>query len=123
LFFVFITAAVVFMTPKSDSWISKRGGTHTTIIGDRKGRKIASVISSHEAVKKIIPGIIQSKGPSGGSFRAKVLRPDARGNLRLLFTQGTSYQEIILVTTAGDIAEGEAISDELNALIEKELKE
>ncbi|MCL2549399.1 MAG: DUF2103 domain-containing protein [Methanimicrococcus sp.] len=111
------------MTPKSDSWISKRGGTHTTIIGDRKGRKIASVISSHEAVKKIIPGIIQSKGPSGGSFRAKVLRPDARGNLRLLFTQGTSYQEIILVTTAGDIAEGEAISDELNALIEKELKE
>ena len=111
------------MAPKSDSWISKRGGIHTTIIGDRKGRKIASVVSSHVAVKKIIPGIIQSKGPSGGSFRAKVLRPDARGNLRLLFTQGTSYQEIILVTTAGDIAEGEAISDELNALIEKELNE
>jgi len=111
------------MVPKSDSWISKRGGIHTTIIGDRKGRKIASVVSSHEAVKKIIPGIIQSKGPSGGSFRAKVLRPDACGNLRLLFTQGTSFQEIILVTTAGDITEGEAISDELNALIEKELNE
>ncbi|MCL2863792.1 MAG: DUF2103 domain-containing protein [Methanimicrococcus sp.] len=111
------------MAPKSDSWKSKRGGIHTTIIGDRKGQKIASAVSSHEAVKKIVPGIIQSKGPSGGSFRAKVLRPDSRGNLRLLFTQGTSYQEIILVTTAGDMTEGETISDELNALIEKELKE
>lgn len=111
------------MSSKSDSWKSKRGGVHTTIIGERKGRKVASLISSHEAVKKIIPGIIQSKGPSGGSFRAKVLRPDARGNLRLLFTQGTSYQEIILVTTAADLSEGEAISDELNALIEKKFGE
>ncbi|WNY24141.1 hypothetical protein MmiHf6_14700 [Methanimicrococcus hongohii] len=111
------------MSPQPDSWKSKRGGIHTTIIGERKGRKIASLVASQESVKKLIPGIIQSKGPSGGSFRAKVLRPDSRGNLRLLFTQGTSYQEIILVTTAADLAEGEAISDELNSLIEKELDE
>jgi Predicted metal-binding protein len=104
-----------------DSWKSKRGGTHTTLIGDRSGRKIASLVASHDSVKKIVPGIIQSKGPAGGSFRAKVLRPDNRGNLRLLFTQGTSYQEIMLVTTASNLEKGEAISDELNKLIEIEL--
>ncbi|MDR2943986.1 MAG: DUF2103 domain-containing protein [Methanosarcinales archaeon] len=109
------------MSPHPDLWKSKRGGIHTTLIGERKGRKIASLVSSHEAVKKIIPGIIQSKGPSGGSFRAKVLRPDARGNLRLLFTQGTSYQEIILVTTASGLEEGETLLDELNDLIERKL--
>ena len=109
------------MSLQPDSLKSKLGGIHTTIIGDRKGRKIASLVASHASVKKLVPGIIQSKGPSGGSFRAKVLRPDMRGNLRLLFTQGTSFQEIILVTTAADFAEGEAVSDELNALIEKEL--
>lgn len=111
------------MVPQPDTWKNKRGGIHTTIIGGRKGQKIASLVSSHDAVKKIIPGVIQSKGPSGGSFRAKVLRPDARGNLRLLFTQGTSYQEIILVTTAADLSEGEAVSDALNLLIDNELKE
>ncbi|MDR0767093.1 MAG: DUF2103 domain-containing protein [Methanosarcinales archaeon] len=111
------------MSPHPDSLKSKLGGIHTTIIGDRKGRRIASLVASHASVKKLIPGVIQSKGPSGGSFRAKVLRPDSRGNLRLLFTQGTSYQEIILVTTASDLAEGEAVSDELNAWIEKELGE
>ncbi|MDY0266404.1 MAG: DUF2103 domain-containing protein [Methanimicrococcus sp.] len=109
------------MSPSADLWKNKRGGIHTTIIGDRKGRKIASLVSTHSAVKKLIPGIIQSKGHSGGSFRAKVLRPDSRGNLRLLFTQGTSFQEIILVTTAADLEEGERISEELNVLIEKEL--
>jgi len=105
-----------------DSWKNKRGGTHTTLIGERTGRKIASLVASHDAVKKVIPGIIQSKGPSGGSFRAKVLRPDSRGNLRLLFTQGTSYQEIMLVTTAANLEEGESILSELNQQIEKELK-
>lgn len=111
------------MAPKSDSWKNKRGGIHTTLIGERAGRKVASTIASHESVKKIIPGVILNKGPSGGSFRAKVLRPDNRGNLRVLFTHGTSYQEIILVTTAADLAEGETISNELNDLIRKELKE
>ena len=110
------------MTAKPvDFWKNKRGGVHTTIIGDRAGRRIASLVASDPRIKKIIPGIIQVKGPSGGSFRAKVLRPDHRGNLRLLFTQGTSFQEIILVTTAADVSEGEMISDDLNLQIEKEL--
>jgi Predicted metal-binding protein len=104
-----------------DFWKNKRGGTHTTLIGDRAGRRIASLVASDSRIKKLIPGIIQVKGPSGGAFRAKVLRPDNRGNLRLLFTQGTSFQEIMLITTAADVSEGEAISDDLNSKIETEL--
>ena len=104
-----------------DFWKNKRGGNHTTLIGERTGRKIATLVASDPRVKKLIPGIIQVKGPSGGAFRAKVLRPDNRGNLRLLFTQGTGYQEIILITTAADVSEGEVISEDLNSKIETEL--
>ncbi|WP_338100089.1 DUF2103 domain-containing protein [Methanolapillus africanus] len=102
---------------------NKIGGIHTTIIGERTGKKIVALVASHPRVKKIVPGIIKVKGSSGGSFRAKVLRPDNRGNLRLLLSQGTSVQEIQLVTTASDPLSGEIVLNELNKMIEKELAE
>ncbi|WNY27354.1 DUF2103 domain-containing protein [Methanolapillus ohkumae] len=107
----------------SSSKKTKMGGVHTTIIGERTGKKIVALVAAHPQVKKIIPGIIKIKGPSGGSFRAKVLRPDNRGNLRLLLSQGTSVQEIQLVTTAADPKSGETVLAELNEMIEKELDE
>ncbi|WNY26080.1 DUF2103 domain-containing protein [Methanolapillus millepedarum] len=100
---------------------SKMGGIHTTIIGERAGRKIVLLVAAHPQVKKIIPGMIKVKGPSGGNLRAKVLRPDNRGNLRLLLSQGTSVQEIQVVTTAADFESGEVVLNELNEMIEKEL--
>jgi len=101
----------------------KMGGIHTTIIGGREGRNILYLVAAYPKVKKIIPGIIQVKGAAGGIFRAKVLRSDNRGNLRLLFSHGSSVQEIRLVTTGATAEEGEFISNDLNRLIQLELKE
>jgi hypothetical protein len=101
---------------------SKLGGSHTTIIGERQGRKIVALISQHSEVKKIIPSVItvRSKGVSGGVITGKVQRPDERGNLRLLISFGTSFQELRIVTTVGDVHEGERIMNELNAMLRDE---
>jgi len=107
----------------SDAGKDKMGGTHTTIIGGREGRSIIHLVAAYPKVKKVIPGIIQVKGIAGGCFRAKVLRSDSRGNLRLLFSHGSSVQEIRLVTTGATAEEGDFISDDLNRLIQAELKE
>lgn len=98
---------------------SKLGGSHTTIIGGRNGKKIVSLISQHPEVKKIIPSVITVKGKSnsGGMLTARVQRPDDRGNLRLLLSHGTSFQELRLITTVGSFSEGERIMNELNSLL------
>jgi len=98
---------------------SKLGGSHTTIIGGRNGKKIVSLLSRHPDIKKIIPSVItvKGKGNSGGMLSARVQRPDDRGNLRLLLSHGTSFQELRLVTTVGTFTEGERIMKELNLLL------
>lgn len=95
----------------------KLGGAHTTIIGGRAGKKYVKLISQHSKVKKIIPSVISVKGIAGGRLTGKVLRADARGNLRLLLSKGRSFQEVRLVTTVGTAEEGDRIMDELNEIL------
>jgi hypothetical protein len=104
----------------SDSILrDKLGGSHSTVIGGRSGKKIFRMISQHPKIKRIIPSVISVRGKSvsGGALTAKVLRPDSRGNLRLLLSQGTSSQEIRLITNIGNVEEGESLMAELNAML------
>ncbi len=96
---------------------SKLGGSHTTIIGGRNGKKIVSLVSQHPEIKKMIPSVVtvKGKGNSGGMLTARVQRPDARGNLRLLLSHGTSFQELRIVTNVGSFEEGERIMEEINS--------
>ncbi len=96
----------------------KIGGTHTTLVGGRDGRRVIEVIARHPHVKKVIPGPIESGGSSGsGGVRAKVTRADANGNLRLLVRDGSSVQENRIVTTAMDRDRGERIATDLDELL------
>jgi hypothetical protein len=103
----------------------KMGGTHSTLIGDREGRRAIAVVADHPHVKKIIPGPIDAGGMgSQKSLRAKVTRADRNGNVRLLLRDGSSVQENRIVTTAMDTETGEFVRDDLNeALREAELQE
>lgn len=107
-------------TPPRD----KVGGTHSTLIGGRKGRKAIGVVADHPHVKKIIPGPIDAGGKgSQTGLRAKVTRADDNGNVRLLFRDGSSVQENRVVTTAMDRETGEWVRDDLNeAFREAELQ-
>jgi hypothetical protein len=96
---------------------NKLGGAHTTIIGERAGKKLVRLVSQHPEVKKVIPSVISVKGIAGGHLTGKVLRADARGNLRLLLSEGRSIQEIRLVTTVGTAEEGDRIMNELNEIL------
>jgi hypothetical protein len=100
---------------------NKIGGAHTTIIGGRAGKKIVKLVSQHPEIKKVIPSIISVKGTAGGSLTGKVLRADARGNLRLLLSEGRSFQEIRLVTTVGTAEEGDRIMNQLNETLKTAL--
>jgi len=100
---------------------NKLGGAHTTIIGGRAGKRLIKLVSQHPEVKKIIPSVISVKGIAGGSLIGKVLRADARGNLRLLLSEGRSFQEVRLVTTVGTAEEGDRIMDELNKILKTAL--
>jgi hypothetical protein len=99
----------------------KLGGAHTTIIGGRAGKKFIRLVSQHPAIKKVIPSVILVKGVAGGNLSGKVLRSDARGNLRLLLSEGRSFQEIRLVTTVGTAEEGDRIMNELNEILKTAL--
>lgn len=100
---------------------NKLGGTHTTIIGGRAGKKLIKLVSQHPEIKKIIPSVISVKGVAGGKLSGKVLRADARGNLRLLLSEGRSFQEVRLVTTVGTAEEGDRIMNELNEILKNAL--
>ncbi|HEY3361237.1 MAG TPA: DUF2103 domain-containing protein [Methanosarcina sp.] len=100
---------------------NKLGGVHTTVIGGRAGKRLIKLVSQHSEVKKIIPSVISVKGIAGGSLTGKVLRADARGNLRLLLSEGRSFQEVRLVTTVGTAEEGDRIMDELNEILKTAL--
>jgi hypothetical protein len=96
---------------------NKLGGTHTTIIGGRAGKRIVKLVSQHPEIKKVIPSVISVKGVAGGTLTGKVLRADFRGNLRLLLSEGRSFQELRLITTVGTADEGDRIMDELNEIL------
>ncbi|MEF8779240.1 MAG: DUF2103 domain-containing protein [Haloferacaceae archaeon] len=93
----------------------KIGGTHSTLIGDRAGRRAVTTVAEHPHVKKIVPGPIDAGGTgSRTGLRAKVTRADGNGNLRLLLRSGSSVQENRIVTTAPDREAGERIREDLN---------
>lgn len=104
---------------KSHSTPEKIGGAHTTIIGGRHGKKLIDTILNHADIKRIIPSVINVKGntASHGGIIGKVLRSDTRGNLRMIITHGTAVQEIRLITTLADDADGERLMNELNAML------
>ncbi|MFC7131847.1 MULTISPECIES: DUF2103 domain-containing protein [Salinibaculum] len=103
----------------------KLGGTHSTLIGGRKGRKALQVVAGHPHVKKIVPGPIDAGGSgSRTGLRAKATRADDNGNVRLLVRDGSSVQENRVVTTARDRELGEHVRADLNeALVDAELQE
>ncbi len=96
-------------------------GAHSTVIGGREGMKFLQRIARSEFVKKIIPGVIEAKGTAvGGGVRFKLTRCDDRGNIRALLIDGSSVQEIHIVTTARNKEEGEVVLKILRGLIEEE---
>ncbi|MFB6143044.1 MAG: DUF2103 domain-containing protein [Halorientalis sp.] len=107
------------------SLAEKLGGSHTTLIGERAGRRAIETVAGHPHVKKIIPGPIDAGGSGSRSgVRAKATRADANGNVRLLVRDGSSVQENRVVTTASERDLGEAVRADLNeALAEADLRE
>lgn len=104
-------ALEVVEVPPSD----KIGGSHTTLIGDRTGRKAVLLVAGHPHVKKVIPGRIDAGGSGSQSgVRAKATRADSNGNVRLLLHNGSTVQENRVVTTATNRDLGEQIRDDLN---------
>jgi hypothetical protein len=103
----------------------KLGGSHTTLIGGREGRRAIGVVAEHPHVKKVVPGPIEAGGMSSRKgLRAKVTRADGNGNVRLLLRDGSSVQENRVVTTAMDRETGERVRDDLNAALrEAELQD
>ena len=93
----------------------KLGGRHSTVIGGRAGRRAVETVAGHPHVKKIVPGPIDGSGSgSRTGVRAKATRADGNGNVRLLLREGSSVQEIRVVTTAGDREGGEYVAADLD---------
>ncbi|MFB6081090.1 MAG: DUF2103 domain-containing protein [Haloferacaceae archaeon] len=93
----------------------KLGGSHTTLIGGRDGRRAVGAVAEHPHVKKVVPGPIDAGGTGSRSgTRAKVTRADDNGNVRLLVRDGSSVQENRVVTTAMDRDTGERVRDDLD---------
>ena len=93
----------------------KLGGSHSTLIGDRDGRRVLETLADHPHVKKIVPGPIDAGGSgSQTGVRAKATRADDTGNVRLLIRDGSSVQENRVVTTAGERKLGEHVRADLN---------
>ncbi|GAA0513380.1 hypothetical protein SAMN04488066_11271 [Halorubrum aquaticum] len=111
---------VVEMPPRE-----KIGGSHSTLIGDRKGRRAIRTVAEHPHVKKVVPGPIDAGGTgSRTGLRAKATRAGTNGNVRLLLRDGSSVQENRIVTTAMDRETGERVREDLNeALREADLQD
>ncbi|HII70494.1 DUF2103 domain-containing protein [Methanopyrus kandleri] len=96
----------------------KLGGSHSTIIGGRRGRELVLKVASVPYVKRVIPGRIGAKGSrGGGGVRLKVSRVDDSGNVKLLLSEGAATQEIFVVTTARDEREGKLVAELLERVI------
>ncbi|MFB6096185.1 MAG: DUF2103 domain-containing protein [Haloferacaceae archaeon] len=99
----------------------KIGGSHTTLIGGRKGRAAVGVVAGHPHVKKLVPGPIDAGGTGSQSgLRAKATRADDNGNVRMILRDGSSVQENRVVTTAMDRETGERVRADLNEALAEE---
>lgn len=97
---------------------AKLGGRHTTVIGERAGHRALRTAAEHPNVKKVIPGAIDGSGRgASGGFEAKITRPTDDGNLRMLLVDGSSVQEVRIVTTASNHHDGDRIGERLNAAL------
>ena len=103
----------------------KLGGSHSTLIGGRDGKRAIHTVAGHPHVKKVIPGPIDAGGSSSPrGVRAKATRAGQDGNVRLLIRDGSSVQENRVVTTAGDRELGEHVRADLNdALTDADLQD
>lgn len=100
---------------------AKLGGSHTTVIGGRRGRRALETVAGHPHVKKVIPGAIDAGGTgSQRGLRAKATRADGNGNLRVLLRDGSSVQETHVVTTAPNRTLGEQIRTDLAEVLAEE---
>jgi|Deesub1362A_J573_1020465.scaffolds.fasta_scaffold00524_18 hypothetical protein len=95
----------------------KIGGAHSTVIGGRAGMKLLLRLASSPYVKKIVPGVIESAGISGGGVRIKLTRCDEKGNVRALLINGASVQQIYVITTAAGREQGEEVLKELKSVV------
>jgi len=85
-------------------------GSHSTIIGGRQGKDFLYRIACCEYVKRIVPGVITGGSSTlGGGVRFKITRCDEKGNLRALLIDGSSVQEVYIITTAKNKEQGEII--------------
>jgi hypothetical protein len=99
----------------------KFGGSHSTLVGGRTGKAVVAIATDHPHVKKVIPGPIESGGRgSRTGVRAKATRADGRGNVRLLVRDGSSVQEVRVVTTAADRPQGERVRVDLNRALDED---
>ena len=94
-------------------------GSHTTIIGGRVGREYLYRVAMCEYVKKIVPGVITGNTTSGGGVRFKVTRCDEKGNIRGILIDGSSVQEIHIITTAKNKEQGEIVLKILKGSLSK----
>lgn len=98
---------------------SKIGGKHSTILGSKKGLNLLLGITTDSKVKKIILGRTGAKGGSiGKGLRAKVTTVDERGNIKLILSEGSSSQEIYIVTNLSNYEEGLIFSNKIKKSIE-----
>ena len=99
--------------------LAKIGGSHSTLIGGRRGLRAVETVAEYPHVKKIVPGPIDAGGTGSQSgLRAKVTRADDGGNLRLLLRDGSSVQTNRIVTTASERETGERVRAALNDALE-----
>ncbi len=91
-------------------------GSHKTVIGGRAGMEYLHRVAMCEYVKKIVPGVITCGGSSGGGVRFKVTRCDEKGNIRGILIDGSTVQEIHIITTARDKEQGEIVLKMLKGL-------
>jgi len=92
------------------------GGKHSTILGGREGLNLLLRVASNPNVKKVVPGRIGAKGGrSGKGIRVKVTTVDKRGNIKLILSEGSSSQEIYVVTNASNYEEGLELANKIKA--------
>ncbi|MDI3497280.1 DUF2103 domain-containing protein [Archaeoglobus sp.] len=85
-------------------------GSHSTIIGGREGYKLILSLAKSPYVKKVVPGVIEGNATSiGGGVKLKLTRSDEKGNVRALLIDGSSVQQVYVITTASSREEGEEV--------------
>lgn len=97
----------------------KIGGKHQTIIGGKDIMDLLKTLGGSPHVKKIIPGPIEaSASRKSGGPGCRIHRSDERGNLKISVSEGSTVQEIRLITTAYDKETGKQVIEELEKRFE-----